>query len=227
LETPPEGKETFFMHKSGCLTFTISVAIIWLVQFLVFLPDFCSWDYIHIGYFMPMLAATASSLVLGFGIGAYLLATRNRPASWRKNLVYVVTGIGVLWLAYSWDGSRALRNFEHRVVAPIPSGITNIQARGSTIFGAEWSFEFQTDEAGLAAIVEARKLIVDPTTTVMEALRDMKEPLIPEWVKRNEAADITYYDARVPETDHSRGRTFWLAYQPAQKRAWFLYYAPM
>ncbi len=155
------------------------------------------------------------------------MSVKFLPAFWRRNLVYVVTGISVLWLAYSWDGSRALRNFEHRVVAPIPSGITNIQAHGFSTFGGQWSFEFQTDEAGVDAIVQERKLIFDPTTAVLEALRDMKEPLIAEWVKRNEAADIAYFEARVPETDHSRGRTFWLAYQPAQKRAWFLYYAPM
>jgi hypothetical protein len=216
------------MHKSGCLTLTISVVVIWLALFVALLPSFCSWDYIHIGYFMPMLVANASSVVLGIGIGLYLVATRNRAVSWRRNLVYVVTGLSLLWLGYSWDGSRALRNFEHRVVAPIPTGITNIQAHGFTIFGAEWSFEFQTDEAGVEAIVQERKLIFDPTTTVLETLQSMKQPLIPEWVKSADAGGGTrYYEGKVPETDSNRARTFWLAHQPTQKRAWFMYYAPM
>jgi hypothetical protein len=216
------------MHKSGCLTLTISVVVIWLALFLALLPSFCSWDYIHIGYFVPMLMATACSVVLGVVIGLYLVATRNRPPFWRRNLVFVVTGISLLWLAYSWDGSRVLRNFEHRVVAPIPSGITNIQAHGFGTFGAQWSFEFQTDEAGVEAIVKERKLIFDPTTTVLETLQSMKQPLIPEWVKSAEAgAGTKYYEAKVLETNPNGARTFWLAYQPAQKRAWFMYYAPM
>ena len=225
----PHGKCYFIsMHKSGCSTLGICATIVWVAQFLACLPGFCSWEHLSVGSLLPMLMATISALGLGIVIGGYLLLKKSHTDSSRRNLVYSLAGLSLLWVCYCWADARPTKNFERRVTHPIPNGITDLKVKGFSTFGAQWSFEFQADADAIAAIVKGRKLELDSSNSVLENLRQKREPLTPDCVKDpNTDAQISYYEAKIPESDEHRGRTFWLAYHAARKRAWFLYYAPM
>lgn len=216
------------MGKSAVYSFWISISIVWVAQFVAYLPSFCSWDYLHIGYLLPLIIACGSVVLLGFPFGIYFLLTRKRQDGWRRYFVHSLTGICLAWIAYLWADARPSRNFEDRVTQPIPVGITNLQARGFGTFGAHWAFQFTADRAAIETIVQQRALTLVPAADEIETLRSRKDSLIPAWVIDEAMTNQNqYYSGEIPETENHRRRRFWCVYQPLQQQAWFYYYAPM
>ena len=182
----------------------ISVLALWLCLFLGSLPAFASREYLMWGVILPLFEATVLTFVFGLIIGALLYLTRRRSNRWRRGFVFLVTATSLGWMFWSWSETTARKKFERRVLNPVPLGVQEIVAKGFSIFGSQWSFEFQADTAAIDSIIEHHQMSPQP----LEALSDLrkgKNVSIPSWVlnaKEGDGMKLFQRDTRTPQSAH-------------------------
>ena len=74
----------------------LSFIILWLSLFLGYLPDFASVEYLKLGCFVPLLAATVLTIGFGIVLGIVLFLTRRSSYRWRRGFVLLMTATSVV-----------------------------------------------------------------------------------------------------------------------------------
>lgn len=206
--------------RSGCC-FWGTVGFFWFTQFVGWVPHYGSSEFYSEAYFFAFFIACFTTLFFSI----FLFA-------WKFSMRWILLG-SLLWMFGLWRGEGAgpVGHFKKKVLHPIPVGVGGITAKGYSLFGSEWAFEFQADRSAIDTIIAHHEL-KPPQREDLESLRESgrRSPggknFIPPWVTDpNGAEQMEFHLKKTPDSDKSRGRALWLAYRPASKKAWFFYSA--
>lgn len=135
----------------------------------------------------------------------------------------------MFWL---WMDAGTVNRFKSRVMNPIPAGVADVTDKGYSLFGYEWAFEFQADRSSIDAIIGHHDLKAPPLENLASLHLSAQKGyfgkvLIPAWVADlNGGEALELHLKKTPDSDKSRGRELWLAYNAISNRAWFFYSSP-
>ena len=214
LDQPSETKA----KRSGVI-FWGTIGFFWATQFVGWVPHYGSAEFYGLASFRAFIIASFTTLFFAIFLCA-----------WKFSMRWILFG-SLVWMFGLWRDEGNADRFKFRVMIPIPAGVADIRAKGYSLFGNEWAFEFQADRLSINAIIAHHELKPPPIEN-LESLRESarrnpgEKNFVPPWVTDpNGAEQMEFHLKKTPDSDKSRGRTLWLAYRPASKKAWFFYSA--